>query len=473
MFETFLLPVSFAAATAALILGLFLISLMSRNLEVAERRLPVALVFISGMLLLASGLLHPRNLRFASLGANFIQVETSSAYLLLSRISNSLLVIISLSYLVLKLIDTKQKSDNRIALPILVIFIFGISNFMLPIFLGAKHGIDHRLLYSIVFMAVLFSSTSSGVNPTLNALKVFLFAFLAISLLFILIDSSRVLAPSYRGFIPGVNSRFWGLAPHSNAIGPMAAQLVFLELLVKARSRVIRCSVFLVAATVLVLAQSKTAIFATIAGLIIIWYMRLRHDNGDSRGRLHWRHLAVISIVTALSASILMISMLGQLDGLIAKMSGRDITTLTGRNVIWEAAYREFLNNPTFGYGMTLWDEAYRMKIGLNYAYHAHNQFLQTLAESGIAGLSGLLMFLGLTLSACLRTSRETQGVSLAIFLLLLFRCVTEVPLRPFGIGTGEMFLIATLMCIWRIAYPAASGTGKLGIGESKQCVFL
>ncbi len=406
----------------------------------------------------ASGLLNARNLQYASLGAGFIESESSSVFLWVSRLTSLVLVAVTIPYFIVKAF--KQLSfQSRISWPLFIMAFFGFASFLLPGFFGTVPYFDHRSLYPFIVMIAVYLAAERNPNETLIAVKWSVVIFLIVSLAFIAVDYSRVMAPGYRGWIPGFSSRFWGLAPHANAIGPMAALVIFLEILCPSSYKLVRLGVFVCASAVLILAQSKTAIGASIIGLLIILYAKIEHRKSNEPRAdfyLHGGHLLLLVAASAGTAAILVLANLGLLDKLLSRLDSIGVTSsvqsMSGRTIIWEAAWREYLNNPLFGYGPTLWDDAYRRSIGLNYAFHAHNQILQTMAASGTTGLIALLAFLFLALVRALQAYRITHGVSIAILVLIGFRVMTEVPLNPVGIGNGEMLSIVAMICIWHHA---------------------
>ena len=88
------------------------------------------------------------------------------------------------------------------------------------------------------------------------------------------------------------------------------------------------------------------------------------------------------------------------------------------------------MRNPLFGYGISMWNDSYRMQIGMDHAVSAHNQFLQTLSVAGTMGLIGLVVYLGVLVRYAIRAARRSQGLSVALLILVLLRCVTETPLQ-------------------------------------------
>lgn len=418
--------------------------------------LPAFFVVISGLLMIAGGVLNERNLQYAIYGTVFIESEKSIVYFWMSRIVSLLIVGLSLPYLTAKAMIAIRDA-NKIHFAVLIFLLFALTNYLLPGILGTRPDIDHRLLYPVLVVMVVLVSSKDGVNVTLQALKWMLLLFLVLSLTFIIVDQNRVMSPGYSGFLPYFNSRFWGLANHANAIGPIAALAFMLEFYIPSRTTIVKWLVIVVSLVVLIMSQSKTAILTVIVGLAVIAYIRLsstRNKDLEAIGfRFHLGHLFAFAAFTATVLAILLASMSGVLNLSLSDYTntaeGYGLRTFTGRDVIWDISIQEWLRNPIFGYGTTLWDNDYRRQVGLNYAYHAHSQYFQTLAEAGLVGIFGLVLFLVATLIYSLRLATMTSGATLAICLMLLLRSVTEVPLRPTGVGTGEMMFMIAIACIW------------------------
>ncbi len=430
-----------------------------------DRLMPVIVTCLAGGLLILSGVLNARNLQYATFGAAFIESEGSVAYFWISRLTSAVLVGLCVPYLFAKFMIF-LRDNKRIYWPVLIIILFALTNYILPSILGTKPGFDHRLMYPILIMLVLLVS-APGIQATISIVKWSLAVFFALSLAFIAIEPNRVLAPGYHGFIPWLHSRFWGLASHANAIAPMAVLCLLLELFIPSRVRLVRITIIVMSIVVIILAQSKTAIVAAVLGWFIVFYWhnaRKYHILGaGSFIKLHLGQVTLYFGALLILLGLLLGSFTGVIDDLMVKISssklGSDVQTLTGRDVIWKVALAEWLRNPLFGYGTSIWNLDYRLHVGLNYAFHAHNQFIHTLAESGIVGLLGLLLFFAAIIVAVYQARLVTDGASLAIFTLLFLRSITEVPLRPSGIGTGEMLLMITIAYIWRLSYLAPMRT--------------
>jgi O-antigen ligase len=431
---------------------------VTTHLARLDRIMPPLVASLACALLLAGGLLNERNLRFVSYGAAFVEAEGSYLYFWASRAASVFLLATAVPYLVGKFL-VFVRSNERVSWPVVLTLIFGVASYLLPAFFGTNPRFDHRLVYPLVIVLVVLVGAPQ-IRETVSIIKWALAAFFAISLSFIFIDQSRVLAPGFVGFLPGVSFRFWGLANHANAIGPMAGACLLLEAFVPSRTRLASGVIAVLALATLVLSQSKTAMLATVIGVLVIFYIRsMKRSQSDNRLTQHTLHkgqIAVLIGVIAVIGALLVASLLGVLEPALARFGSTkmasEVQTLTGRDVIWSVAFEEWLQNPWFGYGAGLWNAEYRRQIGLNYAFHAHNQFVQSLAESGLFGAISLVVLVCALGLASLKIRRPTGGASVALVGFLFVRGITEVPMRPSGIGTGEMLLLIALFAMWRLS---------------------
>jgi O-antigen ligase len=148
---------------------------------------------------------------------------------------------------------------------------------------------------------------------------------------------------------------------------------------------------------------------------------------------------------------------------------GAQLTSMTGRDRIWVVAMEEWQNNRLFGYGPGMWDTDFRAAIKMPYATHAHNQFVDTLARSGLVGATSLVLYAVCLLVLSFARARETRGLSLALFLSLSLMSISEVPLLMLGYSNDLVFhllLVATLAANPRMqsrtaVAPAARPNGR------------
>lgn len=136
-------------------------------------------------------------------------------------------------------------------------------------------------------------------------------------------------------------------------------------------------------------------------------------------------------------------------SALEASRKGREISELSGRTQIWMIALEVWRQNPLFGYGPTIWSEAFRATWRVPAAFHAHNQFLQSLGAAGIVGVLGLLAYLGALIVGALRAARASRGLAPALVAVMLVRMATEVPLEMSTVLLGDfLFQLTTFVAV-------------------------
>lgn len=233
--------------------------------------------------------------------------------------------------------------------------------------------------------------------------------------------------------------RLQGVMTHPNGFAALVVLGFFLEL--HARTRLGWRLIFVAAA---VLAQSSTGVIALVLGLLVM-------QNALSK-------FARVLIYLAGTAALLAATF-GAGGWVMATFLPEQSATFTGRTAIWAAALQGFRLSPIFGYGPTLLGDEFRNRYLPNFsaAAQAHNQWMQTLGGEGLIGAASLVI-LGLVLIvAAARTRDATAGLSVALVVFLIIRCVTETPLRPGGPGAGTMMLIVVFGLI--AATPSEQGS--------------
>jgi O-antigen ligase len=417
---------------------------------------------IAGSLLMIVGLLTQRSLLLASLSIEETGQTASPAVGWISRFSNLALVVISVPML-LNLLpfntpiggDAAKAIGRRLLLVLL--FAFTLMFFLSP-FASARGGLDRKAIYAFLAMTVMLVSTPEDCRAALRVIKAELAFFCFASLCFIVLDRDRVIAPNYEGILSFIPFRFFGLAPHANAMGPIAGLLLLLEIAVPSGRRSLRAIGFGLGALVLLLAQSKTAMGGVLVGLYATWLAtRARRPGGLASAGMS------SLLVLGLGASLLLlaISFAGRWDDMLFRLNGLsqkfDLARVSGRADIWREALSEFASHPVFGYGSLIWGDEFRTQVRLNYAFHAHNQFLQTLSESCMVGFVGLMTFLAATVRYLVKAIPATHGASIGLLLVLMTRFFTEAPMKAEATGTGETILLLVVVCFWRIGAEAAA----------------
>lgn len=226
--------------------------------------------------------------------------------------------------------------------------------------------------------------------------------------------------------------RLAGITSHPNTLGILAALGLILELKNKSRARMF-FSLIMVAGVLL--AQSSTAYVAVCVAALLV----------TSRFSRLLRRLAVAGVMATLVAALAIPEVS---NGISSALSLKEaVTLLNGRTGIWDAALAGFHLNPLWGYGPSLLDERYRQIYLPHFGAgaQAHNQWFQTLGDSGIFGAFALVVLLIVMMTYALRVRISTSGLSLAVFAMFVVRSVTETPLRPGGTSLITFILLITV----------------------------
>jgi O-antigen ligase len=334
-----------------------------------------------------------------------------------------------------------------------------------PAFLGTHPRIAHDYLYPMIFGCAALLSTVPDREKILGATRNALLLFMLAGVLLIPLMPRLVLDASYtQGLIPGL-PRHGGLAPHPVAMGMFTVTALLCLWCKPFANRWLNRTAWLMGLGVLFIAQSKTSWIAFLLCAISMLAVR----NGPNA----WRRIGnpsegAFGVAACLSAIALALVMLWALlladagsvvVGFFETTQGAQLVSMTGRDQIWAIAMDEWRANPLFGWGPDLWNDAYRVSINLPNATNAHNQLLDTLSRSGIVGAAGLVLYALTLLVFSVRYARSTQGLSLALFLALALRSVSEVPLILFGYGTeifAHLLLIITLASAASARVPTA-----------------
>ncbi len=329
--------------------------------------------------------------------------------------------------------------------------LYWLGTVALPAAFGAHPQFGHDLFYAPAAGLACCLATPAEKDRILQSARDALALLLLAGLVLLPWRPALVADPSYAaGWLPGL-PRLAGLTPHAVTQG-MLAQVFLLLLWVRPYARpAMRREAWVLGLGVLVLAQSKTAWLAFALCAPVLLAVR--------QGPLLWRRLggpAPGGGVLALGAGLCLLVVLAAAAALSEQVAGRaadffaseqgaQLLTLTGRDRIWEAALEEWRLHPVFGYGLSIWDGAYRAAIGLPHATHAHSQFLDDAAHAGSVGVATLLLYATVLVAMCLRHARTSGGLALALGLTLGLRAIGEVPLSLQGYGT-ELFVHLLLL---------------------------
>lgn len=303
-----------------------------------------------------------------------------------------------------------------------------------------------RALYLPIVLAAVYFQHPDDLGHVIASARWCALALMLGSLGGIWLHPDFVMHRPETGWIPGLDWRLFGLAPHANALGPIALLAMVIELHSPARSRLLKWLCLLSAAAVFLLAQSKTSWATVPLMLVFVWLPLALRDaaTGDDPASNFRR--SVWTLFGAIVVVALMASALVAFDAVNFVEHRSDLVTLSGRTQIWDITLRAWRDNVLFGYGPEIWGPERQREFQMFYVGHAHNQVVQTLGVSGLVGLVLLLGYLGTLLAAAMRNFMASRGMVLVLLMLMLVPGVTEAPMSGSGLLSWTTFLQALLV---------------------------
>ena len=363
---------------------------------------------------------------------------------------------------VLLLVAAVEQVANHIALrrrvpslPLLAAFLaYWAGTVAVPAVFGAHPAFSHELLYAPAVGVACCLARPEEQARIARMARDGLMLLMLLGVAGLAVRPAMVADMTYAGgLLPGV-PRLAGLTAHPVTQGMLAQVALLLLWAAPYRHRALHAAAWALGLGVLAMAQSKTAWAAF--GLCALAVLAWRH------GALAWRHMGdplrpqaglaawglAATGVFVLAAGLLAGDLTRGASDFMDSPQGAQLASLTGRDRIWAAAAEEWRSHPVFGYGVTLWDAAYRATIGLPHATHAHNQLMDDAARAGTVGVLALAGYAAVLAALALRHARSTAALSVALLLAIALRGISEVPLLLLGYGTElftHLLLLATL----------------------------
>ena len=369
-----------------------------------------------------------------------------------SRLTNVFILLFSLERILRYVFNPRSERVGSYWL-IIAYLVFYTTNLISPLLFGYRSSFATDQLYMLfVGVAVILATSndmSNMVRHQRNALALFVF----FSFIVLAIKPSMVTWSNYQGLIPGLSLRFSGLSNHPNVMGPLMVVLLLLLFVKPFSNSWINRIVWVLGLAGLLLAQSKTAWLATLAALTYLTYTNYRQQVAERffdfrRPELAASILSVLMLILLVASAFIMFGKLSFVDQFLQTREGSDLLTMTGRTDIWQIALREWQQHPLFGYGLNLFDDFHRMQYALPAAVHAHSQFYQILASAGLVGVFGFIFYIATLLKFGFKVNKSSMGLSIALFIVIFFRSVSEVPLALHGLGLEQVVQLLLLMVI-------------------------
>jgi exopolysaccharide production protein ExoQ len=225
----------------------------------------------------------------------------------------------------------------------------------------------------------------------------------------------------------GDTGRMKGLTGSANAIGMIAALAIVLSILYYRSFGAFgrRLAIVLIpsALACLVLSNNRSSMLAI---AVAIWFAFL--CRGDTGFKI------VLSAAAALFGGLLLMTFSDEIFSLLSRSGKADeITSATGRSLIWSVVLELSAQRPLLGYGYTSALSLLPTDPRLfNVAAHAHNMFLELLFAGGIV-LLGIFLYVSCRTFVVMYQLRAINEA--AVFMFFMTRGLTEA--GPFGGMTG------------------------------------
>ena len=400
------------------------------------------LIFYAMIFMMALGtLLSPRDLSITTFSLQEVGATPRNPIVRWSQPLVSLFMLTVAGERILSVWLRREKTAFAASALLAAFVVFWLCSVAAPAFLGAYPFVSHDYAYPLIIGAAAILATSVERDLAFQAARNALMAFMLASLLLIPLQPGMVMETSYtQGLLPGV-PRLAGLAAHAVSLSVLALLGLICLMASPYRHTWLNRLAWAVGLTVLFLAQSKTAWVS----FVLCWFCFVAVQQGGS----FWRRagdparpevgiaaiMGLMLVVLTLGLVLMFADVGTRLDVFFNSSEGAQLASFTGRDKIWAIAYDEWRRNPVFGYGPLIWETDFRISIGMANATHAHNQFMDTLSRSGAVGAAALVLYGLVLMSLSVRYAKESKGLTLALFILLAMRSVSEVPLSLFGYG--------------------------------------
>jgi O-antigen ligase len=311
------------------------------------------------------------------------------------------------------------------------------------ILLGQVIFLNYHLVLMFLHTILIFYITIKIIKKNSIFIHYSLFNIL-VSPIFLLIIPLGIIDINYQGILP---FRYFGTLFHPNLISSLALFIIVYFWLGTKLSWKRTAPIIAFSLLSLIAAQGKTQwvtlIFITI---IIVFMVKFKFSyHPDLRKSLVLLIISALGVLTFIFVSS--ISKQGTWH-FLAEMTGvntSNLKSMTGRSAIWALSVRAWLENPVFGYGQGLFNQAFQKQWGM-YFFSAHNQYLQCLASAGIVGLIGFLVFLWVWLREAWGARKADNYLVLMFFLIFTGWGLTDIPFN--WVNLNYAFIMGSLLAL-------------------------
>ena len=277
---------------------------------------------------------------------------------------------------------------------------------------GAVAGVSREAIIAILGLlpTAILVPDANGTRSVQRTVVLWLRAIVTFSLIVSLFSYAWSYSPwqVWPGGWRGTSDRLSGLTPQPNVLGWIAVLSLVVE---TTQVRVSRGHAWLVFALIslatLLLTGSRSALISGLLALAVYELTRV----GGSRSIFSGLRLFLVTC--------------GGVVAIFSFLTRGDSASFNGRNLTWQQAWEAFVANPVLGSG----PGAYAYDLTTVSVPYAHNQVLQTLAETGAVGGVALLVHVLSLISSATR-ARVSNPAAMPLVTAWLSIGLTENLLR-------------------------------------------
>ena len=370
-----------------------------------------------------------------------------------ARLASVFVVLAAAERIFRRLVDGRRQPGNAKLLMLAFLFYF-LTNVLSTAALGGHPSLSHEYFYFVLVGSAALLATQGEGEISIRSVRNAFLILLLLGFVCAAWNPDTVISRDYAGLIPGLNGRYAGLSQNPNSLGAIVIAFLLCVWRLPFSSRALNVIAWTAGLGSLVVGQSKTSWAALVVCVVVCQYYS--QPAGSWNRRINFNRpavpIALLSLAMLLAIAAAGVVMFGNIGARLSTFfetrAGYELLTLTGRDQIWDVAIREWRRDPMFGYGLTVWGDAHRLQIGMPFAFHAHNQFFQSLASAGVVGVVGLVCYLLVLLKFSFKTARKSRGLTISLFALIAIRSIAEVPLALIGLGTEQMIHLLLLLLL-------------------------
>jgi O-antigen ligase len=317
---------------------------------------------------------------------------------------------------------------RRARLLVISIFLFCICIPISLLFSGDAGVVSYVFLINYVLACmIVFVSMNLRGEIMMRAFFAGMGATLALVLAAVLVDHDYV----YGRLVGRMTANYWGDLAWTLIVASMAIP-----------RWLIKTPLLVLGAFVIYVAQSRSAMVALTSAILLAGLLVARRE----RHRMTWAwFLGAIGLlaVATFGSNFILNDLMKFSDPLRGLNSG-----LTGRTDTWRSAWDVFVSHPLFGVGYQQHEAYIENKMPV------HNDYLATLADLGVIGLLGYLIFqFGGMCRAVARAWAQPTGINVAIAAYLFSFTIIGL-LEPTGFHIGNtisMVMVFLSAWSWRV----------------------